>query len=230
MSRDYVTALLILVILLAGLYALNVYLVQPSLTPKFDGVSSQPYSDSDAARPSGKVQKIVATTLEKINTMFPQKEYSKEFEPRQVTRNPFFWPHEAISPEQLRAEYERGLEDTREAEEVGTRLKMVILGENKKIALINNQILFEGSAFGADTVKNIYEKEVVLSGPSGETHLMMARAMPYSPEPGIDADAGVRKPMPAQEESAESLFNKLKPFLEKGQQEELEKIRKTQQK
>ena len=236
-SRDYVTALFILVVLLIGLYALNVYIIQPVLTPKFATVSAAPEQRAprnqrmdSVFKPAGKARNIVATTLEKIRGMFPKKEYSDTFEPRQVTRNPFFWPHEATTPEQRRAEYEKSMKDTAAAESTGTRLKMVIMGENKKIALINNQILFEGSQYGEDTVTNIFEKEVVLNGPSGETRLMMAQAMPFSPAADAAAGAEPQKKTPAQEESVDRLFNKLKPFLEKGQQKELEKIKKARQK
>ncbi len=235
-SKDYVASLLILVVLLIGVTALNIYVIKPALAPKFavtaptaPAVSPQAFGTRNSFRKRGTVHNIVATTLEKIKKMFPAKEYSKSFEPRQVTRNPFFWPYEATTVEQMLDERQASLGDTEEAAERGTRLKMVILGENRKIALINNQILFEGSMYGADTVKNIYEKEVVLSGPSGETRLMMARALPTAhtmPVPGSKKDK--QKIQPAHEESVESLINKLKPFLEKGQQKELEKVINTQ--
>ncbi len=235
-SKDYVTSCLILVVLLIGIAALNIYVIKPALTPKFSVTVAPsvraPVQSNRFARTSAKrtaANNIVATTLEKMKSMFPEKEYSKDFEPRQVTRNPFFWPYEATTEEQMRDEYQAALGETEEAAERGTRLRMVILGENRKIALINNQILFEGSMYGADTVKNIYEKEVVLSGPSGETRLMMARALPTQhtmPVPGSKKDK--QKIQPAHEESVESLINKLKPFLEKGQQKELEKVIETQ--
>ena len=235
-SKNYVTVLIILVILLIALGALNYYVVQPALTPKFQAISPPPQASVQnqranrrAEKSRGKVQKIVETTMEKIRGMFPKKDFSEKFEPRQVTRNPFFWPYEAITPDQMLSEYEKSLKDTEQASELGTRLKMVIMGENRKVALINDQILFEGSMYGADTVQNIYEKEVVLNGPSGETRLMMAQAIPYQPIMGEEkTEAAAQTIKPAHEESVDSLINKLKPFLEKGQQEKLEKVLKTQ--
>lgn len=227
--KDFLTSLIILVILLIGIAALNMYIIKPALSPKFEAVSAPaPLAQvpnqrrSRVFKQAGAGQNIVATTLEKIKSMFPEKESSGVFEPRQVTRNPFFWPNEVIGDENGRS---AGVTETGiAAVEQGTHLKMVILGENRKIALINNQLLFEGSTYGTDTVKNIYEKEVVLSGPSGETRIMMARASQYMPTADSTFDKKDQKNKSAHNESVESLFIKLKPFLEKGQQKDLNKV------
>ena len=108
---------------------------------------------------------------------------------------------------------------------MGSALKMVILGENKKIALINNQILFEGSIYNGDTVTKILEREVILKGESGETRLAMVREVPGQFEP-YEMD-GTEKSFEAtsqQKHSVEGMIKKLQPFLKKGQTQELNRV------
>jgi hypothetical protein len=209
-SRDFLILGLVLTALVVVLAFANFYYIQPSLTPELPKPEKLPPAETYKAPID---RNIVATTLEKIRTMFPKKEFQKGFEPRRVERNPFFWPEEILGKRYAKVSAE-------EREDGGRglpRLNMILIGENKKIALINDKILFEGSSINGDNVHRIKEKEVVLRGDTGETRLSLSE---YSFAPAVEEELALPETSPktpAQEETIESLFEKLKPLLQSGQ-------------
>ena len=205
-TRDYLMLGLILIVLVIVLALVNFYYIQPRLTPKLPEPKKLP--PVEHYKPPVD-RNIVATTLEKVKAMFPQKEFQKEFEPRRVKRNPFFWPDEIAGERYVRRP---GRE--KEKEERGLpRLSMILIGEKRKIALINDKIVFEGSQIDGDKVHRIDEKEVILKGETGETRLSLAEYT-FTPSPEEEVAIPEKVPeTPAQEETMESLFEKLKPLL-----------------
>lgn len=203
-SRDFLILGLVLVGLILLLALANVYYIQPSLTPDLPKPATIPPVETFKAPVD---RNIVATSLEKIRTMFPQKEFGKDFEPRRVERNPFFWPEEPLGLRYAKAP---------EVEEKGLpQLNMILIGENRKIALINDRLVFEGSRLNGEKVYQIKEKEVLLRSDIGETRLTLAE---FAFEPAREEEM-VRPPetvseTPAQKEAIESLFEKLKPLLQ----------------
>jgi len=204
-SRDFLTLGLVLVGLIVLLAFANVYYIQPKLTPDLPKPATLPPAESYKAPVDSN---IVATSLEKIRTMFPPKEFEKDFEPRQVERNPFFWPEEPLGLKYAEA--------APESEEEGLlQLTMILIGENRKIALINDKLVFEGSRLNGEKVHEIKEKEVLLRSDTGETRLSLAE-FAFAPAP-VERIAPPPEPAPeapAQKETIESLFEKLKPLLQ----------------
>ena len=54
------------------------------------------------------------------------------------------------------------------------QLNMILIGENRKIALINDRLVFEGTRLNGEKVHQIKEKEVLLRSVAGETRLSLA--------------------------------------------------------
>ena len=205
-SRDFLVLGLVLVGLIVLLACANFYYIQPSLTPDLPKPATIPAADTYKAPVD---RNIVATSLEKIRTMFPQKEFQTDFEPRRVERNPFFWPEEALGLRYAQAP---------EVEEKGVmHLNMILIGENRKIALINDRLVFEGTRLNGEKVHQIKEKEVLLRSDAGETRLSLAEfafTTPALEETMAPPSPETAPQTPAQEETIERLFEKLKPLLE----------------
>jgi len=203
-SRDFLTLGLVMVGLILLLAFANIYYIQPSLTPNLPRPATLPPAETFKAPVE---TNIVATSLEKIRTMFPQKEFQKDFEPRRVERNPFFWPDEPLGLKYAAAP---------EPEEKGVlHLNMILIGENRKIALINDRLVFEGTRLNGEQVQQIKEDEVLLRSDTGETRLTLAK-FAFAPAPEKKIAPPPEKPpeTPAQKEAIESLFEKLKPLLQ----------------
>lgn len=208
-TRDYLVSGLILIVLVLVLAWANIYYIQPNLTPKLTKPEKLP-AEATYTAPIDK--NIVATTLEKIKKMFAKKESPEGFQPRQVQRNPFFWPDEMVGEKYVKAPSE-GKE---EGKGKGLpRLNMILIGENRKIALINDRLVFEGTPINGDKVQSIEEKEVILRGDTGETRLSLAEYTIAPAKEEVAAPPEALPQTPAQEETIESLYEKLKPLLNK---------------
>lgn len=208
-SRDYLVFGLILVALVVALAVVNAQFVRPALTPVLAKPEPLPMEETAAAPVT---QNIVATTLEKIKTMFAERTSEEGFEPRKVARNPFLWPGEIPGERFAEAAPEAGAS---EEQRTLPRLTMILIGEQKKIACINEQLLLEGSQFNGDRVASIKEKEVVLTGASGETRLALGEYTLAAPvEEPMAAPETPSTPTPGQEEAIQNLYEKLKPLLE----------------
>lgn len=210
-ARGYLTCGLIIILLIFLLGFANFYFIQPGLAPQLPKPKKLPLEQTYQAPVD---RNIVATTLEKIRTMFPQKELDKGFEPRRVARNPFLWPEEMLEKQYATADSPNA---KKEGEETALpRLNMILIGENRKIALINDKLVFEGTIFNGDMVHSIKKKEVVLKGDSGETRLSLAKYT-FAPAAKEEASLSQKEPSsPAQNETIESLYEKLKPLLDSG--------------
>jgi hypothetical protein len=96
-----------------------------------------------------------------------------KFVPRDVARNPFMWPDEQMSllaglneqkQEQSRKEEEKAEKEPQETVPKHD-LKVVMVGEAGKVALIDRRIVFEGDQLGENKVQSINPLEVVLLSP-----------------------------------------------------------------
>ena len=54
-------------------------------------------------------------------------------------------------------------------------LKMILIGKHKRIAVINDDFLYEGSEFEGRRVRRILKKSVILSGSSGDVQLQLGQ-------------------------------------------------------
>ena len=237
-DRNFLTYGLVLIVVVLVLAFVNFRYIQPGLKP----VLAKAKVAAPKEGPSDVVDKnIVAATMEKIKTMFPGKKFQKEFAPRRVKRNPFLWPGEAAAALKKRSERDRpsaARKGDAEQEARVSRLQMIIIGEHKKIALIDSRFVYEGDKFNGDIVRRIDEDKVILRGDTGETRLYLdeytfASAGGDENRPGKSGKSGKsdksdksdKKFAPAdtksmlpvsvkQQEIMENLFKKLEPLLQ----------------
>ncbi|MDX1777222.1 MAG: hypothetical protein R3297_11625 [Desulfobulbales bacterium] len=83
-------------------------------------------------------------------------------------RNPFFWPEKKIQKK-------KSVRPARKAPKL-PQLSMVIIGEGRKEALMDDVFVREGDTYHGYLVKRIEEHQVVLVDNSGEVHINLATA------------------------------------------------------
>jgi hypothetical protein len=166
MTTQRIFIFVVVMIALVGLlWAGNSYLLKPALKPVLPVVQSLPPLGGD--QPSVD-SNIVAATMNKIKAAAGEGPPS-EFEPRHVDRNPFLWPGEVAAA--VSQDTASGNGDTVAEVPVEAVVRMILIGQHKKMAVINDQIVFEGSDFLGRTVASIEKKAVILAGTSGEQRL-----------------------------------------------------------
>ena len=227
-SQKVIVFGLVLAALLVLLGFANARYIQPSLAPQLPEAKISP---SGKVAPPPVNKNVVASTLQKMKTMFPERESRDAFEPRRVKRNPFVWPGEVFSPAgKKEARTSAGSPKKAKAgeERPVPRLHMIIIGENRKLAMIDETFVFEGSKFKGDTVKEIDENQVVLRGDGGETRLSLSeytlapigeRRTAPSGGPAMKTTSPVSSPSEqsrgkSREKTLEDLFERLEPLLD----------------
>ena len=219
--RDLLIFGLALLVLVIGIAGANLYLVQPALVPELPKAVIIPPEQTPAPAVDSN---IVATTLEKMKSMFPQKESEKDFLPRRVGRNPFLWPGETTEIEKIKRQaFSKGaVSEKKTAEKKAPRLRMVIIGEKRKVALINDSLLHEGDRFNSDTVHRIKQEEVVLKSATGE-EIRVPLSGPLFPSPDEEAIAPEKKQtqITTQEEVLKDFPKELIPLIKMMKQGQL---------
>lgn len=224
-TRNVLTYLAVIVVLVAALGAVNSYLVQPMLAPDLPTVEPLPY---DSGRTPPVDQNLVAATLEKIRGQADKGDVNQEeFHPRVVERNPFLWPEEkAALLNRQAAALESSDKAALEAAQQGAVVRMILIGTRKKMALINDEVVVEGSKFLGAVVEQIQKDAVVLKGQSGEIRLALAQ-MSYAyltekapPEKAVKIPVGEQPdavaettPTAAQQEAVKRLMDRLTPLM-----------------
>ena len=204
MNRQTITTFaLILIVVLAAVWAVNHYFVREHTIPVVKPVAEL---GQERFRPPPVDNNIIAATLESIRAVESQKGAPEE-EPPHLERNPFLWPGEVPEPpkEPAPMAVTKAVEPAGEAaapaekEEEPAVLKMVLVGQNKRIALIDDDLVYEGSEFKGRRVARIYKNTVILSGGAGETKLTlgemtlehMGKKKEPKPKPPAAAAAGI---------------------------------------
>jgi len=237
--RTYSMYGLVFAVLFAGLVAGNFYfsksgqeVVQP-VQPEM--VSPVQESGNDFSK---NIVGIINTEQTIWSSSAPEVAAAESRESRPLM-NPFLWPEERV---QLARQEEKAVVELREkaAEEVVARaeeeatvilpqLKMIIIGENKKVSLLDNTYVHEGETYNDFLVKEIRGNEVVLLGSTGEKKIAIEEEMTYSwlteqlesskkqqqPELMQMDDEGMRA-VQDQVEMMNNVLEKLKPFLQEG--------------
>jgi hypothetical protein len=229
MTTQRVFIFVMVMIALVGLLWIgNTYLLEPALKPVLPVV--QPLPPAGGEQPPVD-SNIVAATMNKIRAAAGEGPPS-EFEPRRVDRNPFLWPGETA---EIKPQDTVGAGNGEKVVEapIDAIVRMILIGQHKKMAVINDQIVFEGGDFLGRTVASIEKKSVVLSGMSGEQRLPL-QEMSYSymkdrsggeregstgPQ-GVDEVTGMPPAglmgtsSKAQQEAVHKLMERLAPLLE----------------
>ena len=257
----------VLIALLVVAWGVNKYVITPAMAPQLVQVEQLPPMRDTIASMANR--SVVAATLSRIRSVKSAGDLPEEFEPRQVERNPFRWPGELSEADRIRAEMaalrlaqER---DAASAAEVDAQsleaaaamvpegepedivLSMILVGEHKKLAIINNKFVYEGDRISGGRIAAIEEDAVVLANAAGTTRLTLGRlswehllketpeAADTTPEPeaepkpvptadetSMDAIGAVLRgesaPTAAQEEAVRNLMERLAPLIrEQGQ-------------
>ena len=154
------------VVLLALLGAANVYVVKPAMQPTLPAVEPLPAGKESAPAVN---RNVVAATLAQIKAT--EQGSLALSATRQVSRNPFLWPGESTLPPEKPAAQPTTAAAAPEEKSEPPQLKMILIGERKKMAVINDAFVFEGDKFMGSRVSKIEKGAVVLSGPEGKTRL-----------------------------------------------------------
>lgn len=157
------------VVLLGLLGAANVSLIKPAMQPTLPAVEPLPAGKES---PPAVNRNVVAATLAQVQAS--EKSPATFSTTRQVSRNPFLWPGESTLPPEKPAAPPTTAAATATAPEEKSappQLKMILIGERKKMAVINDAFVFEGDKFMGSRVSKIEKGAVILSGPEGKTRL-----------------------------------------------------------
>ena len=116
---------------------------------------------------------IAAGTLGQVKSV-SSKGGLQDFEPRHVDRNPFLWPGEGLKKESAGAAEESAkAEGLEEAEEEPMVVTMILIGQNKKMAVINDEFVSEGDKFEGKRISRIVKNAVFIRSESGEKRLAL---------------------------------------------------------
>ena len=220
-NRNVLIYSLVLIVVALALAFVNFYYIQPGLKP----VLAKAEITAVKAVPADLVDKnIVASTMEKIKTMFPPKKFQQDFAPRRIKRNPFFWPGEVAAAAAKRDALKDQLSAGKATVVKETKMpvvQMIIIGESRKIALIDSRFVYEGDRFNGDRVRKIDADSVLLRGDTGETRLYLAEytfaSAGQDKKQSAPSEKNLVLPGRSQQETVENLFKKLKPLLQQNQ-------------
>lgn len=218
-TRDLMTYGGILAVLVGALAAINFFFVQPMVKPDLQPVEAMAPIPVSPPRAN---TNIVATTMDKIKGMLAEKPFDAEYHPRKVERNPFLWPYELAALISGQGGSGSQTPDKMASASSASPKKlepppppvvgMIIIGENRKLALLNDIFVMEGSRFEGKLVKRIEKSAVILSGKTGEERISISEftfAVP-SGETKSQADR------PAGEPTRKEMLEDVKMLLREG--------------
>lgn len=168
-AQNVLIAGVIALVLAAILGFANVYMVKPGLNPDMPAIDPLPPVGGQAVAVD---PNIVAGTLGQIRSV-SSKGGLQDFEPRHVDRNPFLWPGEGLKKESAADESAKaeGLEAAEEEEPMV--VTMILIGQNKKMAVINDEFVSEGDKFEGKRISRIVKNAVFIRSESGEKRLAL---------------------------------------------------------
>lgn len=155
---------LAIAVLLISFALINYFLIMPALSLKLPNIALLPSEQGSSAFFD---TDIAATTLEKIKSM--QTESDKLLQNSVIARNPFLWPEEKIGgePEIIEVEIEEIVERKIEKKK-NYKVSMIIIGEERNLAIIDGVFVSTGSRFDGKIVQRIEKNAVILKGKNGE--------------------------------------------------------------
>lgn len=171
-----VTALVVLLVSVA-LAVGSFFFVGPALQPDL----ARPIAPPSPAPPADMADRnLLALSLERIKTL-----PVRDFEARKVARNPFIWAEDEralLAEREKRTQPEEKKIDPKPAEpaiaEPEHTLKLVMIGETGKVALIDRRVFFEGDTIGTRRITTIEPLRVVLAGPDREEMILTMTEAP----------------------------------------------------
>lgn len=162
-SRAHVISGILLAVLLGAPVLLNIYFIKPrsAFTP------SEPAGTAPAR--SGNFSGLSTNSLDFIKTG-GRNDSDTEGESEKVKRNPFLWPDE------IKALTRKRIEEAKTPAAAGRgkkspRLSMIIVGGNRKLALLDDIFVREGDMVNDYKVLKIGRNQVTLKGAGKDIRL-----------------------------------------------------------
>ena len=216
-TQNVFTGIVVTVVLLLALIGANVYFVQPSMSLQLAQV--EPLPPEGPGGPAAD-KNMVAATLAQIGAVKSGEAGAEPFTPRQVARNPFLWPGEREALEAAKqpapvAETQpeamaQGEAQSETPEPPPVVVSMILIGQKKKTAVVNDQFVKEGEAFQDGRIYRIEKDAVVLLDKNGKTRRVevgeLTFAFMHQPKKGT----------PQPEAAAAGLNEMLQPLGEAG--------------
>jgi hypothetical protein len=178
MKKSNHTLLIILLLCIAAIGCYNLYGVRLGVVSNMPTVQSVQIFGQPSPRPS---ENVYAETYDIIKSHTQKKETAST--PRHAhVRNPFLWPEEVPKiladdlndtpqPIAIPNVDHNGSQDTKKAHPF--TLSLVLIGENRNIALLNDSFVTVGSWVNHYRVERIDSKGVMLSGKNGSQELKL---------------------------------------------------------
>lgn len=167
MNQQSIITTALITIVAAGLLAAGTfYFIGPRMAPELTRPAPPPSPES----PSETAQR----NLQALSLEYIMETEDEEFIPRDVARNPFIWPEDE---ELILAELEKlDREKTEDPDKMldpleqalAHTLKVIMIGESGKVALIDRKMFFEGDMLGDNRIISIEPLHVVLATPERE--------------------------------------------------------------
>ena len=172
MSRILKNMGLLLGFLIIILVVLNIFVVMPLLREKPVQLSTIPEELPERLEFDDDL--VIIDTLAEIRDVNGDESYIHVDPGDENIRNPFFWPEERKEVVEI---VETGEPvGTEESEPQKPQLSMVIVGKQRRQALIDEVFVSEGDKFYGYQVKRITENEVVLSDGLGDLSIFLTTA------------------------------------------------------
>ncbi len=164
-NMSLVLGLLVIILLLV-----NIFVFMPLMTEKPVQLSVNPAEFPQVSESDDEIETIDTTVA--IKDMSEGENYIHPDPGGETIRNPFFWPEE--NSRQLE------IVETAETEEIVVQekkkrphLSMVIVGEQRRQAVLDDVFVREGDVFHGYLVKMIAKEEVVLADKLGEVRIRL---------------------------------------------------------
>lgn len=228
MNRQRLIGFIVALVVLVGVIAaVNHYYFQPKVLltmPNVEGVKVPAKT-----RPSVKPD-LYAGTMEQILAGKEDQELAATVI-SMVKRNPFLWPGEPIETPatqtgvQGRNAHNTGSATGRKMADssgAGTdqdfiapefKLSMVIVGETRNLALVNNQFVTEGNTISGYEVVKIEPRAILLAGKDDKQRLTLEPGGPLQYNREFKKENTLKKDVPISENAPLSLQTQLKEVL-----------------
>ena len=170
MPRLFKNIGLALLFLVAVLVMVNIFVILPLMHLKPETTAYIQDEPVERTKPAAVITTDTLTIIKKTGGGEGDIYVDSE---KKSSRNPFFWPGEKRQQKTV-AQKDTPQDAPPEVERPKPQLSMVIVGKDRKQALLDNAFVREGEMFHGYLVKSIADNKVVLSDELGEFNIYLA--------------------------------------------------------
>jgi hypothetical protein len=158
-------------LLVAVLILVNIFVIMPLMRLKPEATAYIQEETVESIEPEAAV--ITTDTLTIIKQTGGDEVGVHIDSENKSSRNPFFWPGEKLQQKSVTKATPEGTPPEAKPEPEKPLLSMVIIGEGRKQALLDNVFVREGEMFHGYQVKRIADNKVILSDDLGELDIYL---------------------------------------------------------